>query len=171
MEKVNKNMMKENRLYVKAKKCEFHASSVSFLGYILARGQVKTDPVKIKAVVEWPIPDSRRKLQQFLGFANFYRRFVRNYSQVAAPLTRLTSSKVPFIWSPEAHPAFTTLKQLFTSAPILIHPATSKQFIVEVDASNVGVGAVLSKRCGPQGKFSPTPISFDAFLPPNRIMM
>lgn len=115
----------ENRLYVKAEKCDFHASSVSFLGYLLAGGQVKTDPVKIKAVVEWPILDSRRQLQQFLSFANFYRRFVRNYSQVAAPLTRLTSSKIPFIWSPETHSVFITLKQLFTSAPILIHPDTS----------------------------------------------
>uniref|UniRef100_A0A3P8R7J1 Gypsy retrotransposon integrase-like protein 1 n=1 Tax=Astatotilapia calliptera TaxID=8154 RepID=A0A3P8R7J1_ASTCA len=145
----------ENRLYVKAEKCEFHASSISFLGYILAGGQVKTDPVKIKAILEWPVPETRKKLQSFLGFANFYRRFIRNYSQVAAPLTQLTSPKVSFTWSPEAHAAFAKLKRLFTSTPILTHPDSSKQFVVEVDASDAGVGAVLSQRSGPLNKLRP----------------
>lgn len=80
----------ENRLFVKAEKCEFHVSSVSFLGYVLAGGQVKTDPAKVKAVLEWPVPESRKKLQRFLGFANFYSCFIRNYGQVAVPLTHLT---------------------------------------------------------------------------------
>lgn len=145
----------ENKLYVKAEKCEFHAPSVSFLGYILAGGQVKTDPAKVKAVAEWPLPTSRKHLQGFLGFANFYRRFIRNYSQVAAPLTRLTSSKLPYHWSPEADAAFSRLKELFTSAPVLIHPDHSKPFVVEVDASGVGVGAVLSQRSGSSAKLQP----------------
>lgn len=123
----------DNRLYVKAEKCEFHASSIPSLGYILAGGQVKTDLVKVKAVLEWPVPESRKKLQSFLGVAHFYRRFIRNYSQVAAPLTCFTSSTVPFTWPPEAHSAFAKLKHIFTSAPILIHPDTSKQFIVGSD--------------------------------------
>lgn len=82
-------------------------------------------------------------LQLFLGFAHFYRWFIRNYSQVAAPLTCLTSPKVLFTQSSEAHSVFTSLKHSFTTTHILIHPDTTKQFMVEVHASDVGVGAVL----------------------------
>lgn len=116
---------------------------------------MKTDPAKVKAVVEWPVPTLRKLLQRFLGFANFYRRFIRNYSQKAAPLTRLTSSKLLFIWSQEADAAFSKLKELFMSAPVLIHPDLSKQFIVEVDASDLRVGTVLSQCSGPAEKLQP----------------
>ena len=81
----------ENRLFVKAEKCEFHASTVTFLGHIIAQGQVRMDPEKVRAVMDWPKPENRKQLQRFLGFANFYRRFIRNYSRIAAPLTVLTS--------------------------------------------------------------------------------
>jgi len=109
---------------------------------------VEADPGKIEAVVEWPTPTTRRELQRFLGFANFYRHFIRNFSKVAAPLTRLTSVNIKFFWTPEANKAFLRLKALFTSAPILIQPDPDKQFIVEVDASDTGVGAVLSQTAG-----------------------
>ncbi len=136
----------ENGLFVKAEKCEFHAQSVPFLGYIVSVEGMRMDPEKIKAVVEWPSPDSRKALQRFLGFANFYRRFIRNFSQLAAPLTALTSPRTTFSWSDAAEAAFTKLKGCFVSAPILITPDPSRQFMVEVDASEVGVGAVLSQR-------------------------
>ena len=145
----------ENSLFVKAEKCEFHASSVSFLGYIVAPGSLQMDPSKVSAVTSWPIPDSRKHLQRFLGFANFYRRFIRNYSTVAAPLTALTSTKVPFHWTPAADKAFQTLKARFTSAPILQVPDPDRQFVVEVDASDVGVGAVLSQRAASDQKLHP----------------
>uniref|UniRef100_A0A3Q2EG98 Gypsy retrotransposon integrase-like protein 1 n=1 Tax=Cyprinodon variegatus TaxID=28743 RepID=A0A3Q2EG98_CYPVA len=135
----------ENRLFVKAEKCEFHKHSVTFLGLILEGGQVRSDPEKIKAVLNWPVPETRRELQRFLGFANFYRCFIRGYSQIAAPLHALTSVKVPFVWNPEANRAFTDLKRRFSQAPILIHPDPAKQFTVEIDASDSGVGAVLSQ--------------------------
>ena len=112
-------------------------------------------PEKISAVADWPTPDSHKKLQQFLGFANFYRRFIRDYSRVAGPLTRLTSPALPYAWTPEADVAFAVLKRLFSSAPILIQPDTSRQFIVEVDASDTGVGAVLSQRSLDDGKIHP----------------
>ncbi len=89
----------ENGLFVKAEKCAFHAQSVPFLGYIVSSEGVRMDPEKVKAVVEWPSPDSRKALQRFLGFANFYRRFIRNFSQLAAPLTALTSPRTTFRWS------------------------------------------------------------------------
>ncbi len=145
----------ENRLFVKAEKCEFHASTVTFLGHIIARGQVRMDPEKVRAVLDWPRPDTRKQLQRFLGFANFYRRFIRNYSRTAAPLTALTSPARPFHWSSEAEGAFLDLKKRFTSAPILINPDSSRQFVVEVDASDVGVGAVLSQRSPEDNKLHP----------------
>ena len=145
----------ENKLFVKAEKCEFSVPSVSFLGYILGRGQLAPDPAKIEAVRAWQRPGTRKQLQQFLGFANFYRRFIRNYSKVAAPLTQLTSTAFPFAWTPEADVAFNKLRELFTSAPVLVHPNSSLQFIVEVDASSSGIGAVLSQRCPSDQKVHP----------------
>ena len=85
---------------------------------------------------------SRKKVQQFLGFANFDRRFVRSFSEIVAPLNALTSSHVQFHWSPEVEKAFQTLKRLFTSAPILIMPEPQHQFMVEVDTCNEGIGAM-----------------------------
>ena len=134
----------ENRLFVKAEKCVFDAASVEFLGHILEKGQVRADPRKIRAVEEWARPADRTQFRRFLGFAYFYRWFIRGFSRVAAPLTALTSTLRPFSWTPEAEDAFSALKSLFTSAPVLIIPQPSHQFIVEVDASDVGIGAILS---------------------------
>ncbi|KAK2912410.1 hypothetical protein Q8A73_006523 [Channa argus] len=107
---------------------------------------VRPDPEKTRAGTEWPSPGTRKQLQRFLGFANLYRPFIKNYSTVAAPLIKLTSPVALFHWTEKAEGAFTRLKELFTSPPILSQPNTSRQFIVEVDASEVGVGAVLSQR-------------------------
>lgn len=100
------------------------------------------DPSKVKAVTDWPVPDSRSALQRFLGFANFYRCFIRNFSQVAVPLTALASAKSCFVWSGAALHAFVRLKRLFASAPVLISPDPENRFIIEVDASDIGVGAM-----------------------------
>ncbi len=93
---------------------------------------MRMDPDRVQAVVDWPTPDSRKALQRFLGFANFYRRFICSFSQLAAPLTALTSIKTPFRWSSAAEAVFTKLKGCFVSAPILIVPDPSRQFVVEV---------------------------------------
>lgn len=121
---------------------KFHVPKVIFLGYIIRSRRVKADSEKIQAVVEWSRPTTLKQLQQFLGFANFYRRFIKNYSRMEAPLTRLISTSAQFIWTESA---FTKLKELFASVPVLIQPDPSLQFIVEVDASDSGVGAVLSQ--------------------------
>lgn len=121
---------------------KFHVPKVIFLGYIIGSRRVKADSEKIQAVVEWSRPTTLKQLQQFLGFANFYRRFLKNYSCVEAPLTRLISTSAQFIWTESA---FIKLKELFASVPVLIQPDPSLQFIVEVDASDSGVGAVLSQ--------------------------
>ncbi len=95
----------------------FHAQSVTFLGSVVSAEGISIDPDKVRAVIDLPVPDSRDTLQQFLGFANFYCRFIRDFSRVAAPLTSLTSSKTCFAWSGAAQEAFDRLKGLFTSAP------------------------------------------------------
>uniref|UniRef100_A0A3B3HCI3 Gypsy retrotransposon integrase-like protein 1 n=1 Tax=Oryzias latipes TaxID=8090 RepID=A0A3B3HCI3_ORYLA len=144
----------ENKLFVKAEKCEFHVPRVSFLGFIIEKGSMNMDPTKVAAIKDLPRPTSRKDLQRFLGFANFYRRFVRNYSCIANPLTSLTSSKTSFRWNQEAEDAFNHLKDLFTTAPVLAHADPTRQFVVEVDASDTGVGAVLSQRTD-DGKLHP----------------
>lgn len=130
----------ENKLFVKAEKCEFHVSSVSFLGFIVQHGQLSPDPTKVKAVAEWPTPSSRKQLQRFLSFANFYCQFIRDYSKVAAPLTRLTSTLNPFLWTKEVEATEGTVHD--HSYPS--HPDPARQFTVEVDTLEIGVGAVLS---------------------------
>ncbi|XP_072891519.1 uncharacterized protein [Hemitrygon akajei] len=107
----------ENKLFVNAEKCKFHARSVSLLEYIIEGGQLRADPEKIRAVAEWPNPTTLKQLQRFLGFANFYRRFIRDYSRVAAPLTRFTSPATPLNWTPEANSAFSELKMLSLPLP------------------------------------------------------
>lgn len=92
----------ENKLFVKGEKCELHIDSVAFLGYIIAQGNLKPDPAKVQTVLDWPKPPNRLQLQLFLGFANFYRRFIKNFCKIALPLTRLTSPKVSFQWDQPA---------------------------------------------------------------------
>ncbi|KAJ8359222.1 hypothetical protein SKAU_G00157470 [Synaphobranchus kaupii] len=115
------------------------------------------DPEKISAVKNWPTPNSVKQVQRFLGFANFYRRFIRNFSMVAAPITALTkkTSPISFQWNPRAEAAFTELKRRFCSEPILIIPNLSLPFVVEVDASELGVGAILSQHSPLDRKLHP----------------
>ena len=101
----------------KAEKCELHCSTVQFLGFVVSRGKLEMDPSKTKAVVSWPTTTDRKELQRFLGFANFYCRFIRGVSSTVQPLTALTSTKVSFCWTPEADAAFTTLKTRFSKTP------------------------------------------------------
>ncbi len=146
----------QHQLYVKGEKCEFHRTNTSFLGYIISQDGVSMDDKKVQAVLDWPQPQTVKELQRFLGFANFYRRFIRNFSSIASPLTAMTKRNTSrLVWPPEALQAFKELKARFTSAPILRHPDPERQFTVEVDASNTGVGAVLSQRQGEPAKLYP----------------
>ncbi len=138
--------LRQHQLYAKLEKCEFHIRRTTFLGYIVSHQGVETDNSKVQAVTEWPLPKTIKELQRFLGFANFYRRFIRNYSLITAPLTSLLRGKPTKLrWSPEAVKAFEKLKTSFTTAPILKHPDPELPFVVEVDASDCGIGAVLSQ--------------------------
>ncbi len=146
----------DHQLYAKAEKCEFHQESVSFLGYVISSGGVAMDDKKVRNVVNWPQPATLKELQRFLGFDNFYRRFIRNFSMIAAPLTSMTKKgSQRLTWSLAAHQAFQSLKERFTTVPILHHPDPEREFIVEVDASSTGIGAVLSQCQGSPPKLYP----------------
>ncbi|KAK3527262.1 hypothetical protein QTP86_018631, partial [Hemibagrus guttatus] len=148
--------LQQHHLYIKLEKCEFHRSMVTFLVYVISHQGVEMDVVKVWAVTEWPAPSTVRELQRFLGFANFYRRFIRNYSSVAGPLTSLLRGKPKKLsWMDQARTAFLQLKERFTTAPILRHPDPELPFVVEVDASCSGLGAVLSQWHGDPGKLHP----------------
>lgn len=136
--------LRERGLYAKLEKCLFHQSEMEFLGFVATTEGLKMDPKKVETIMSWEVPKSVRDVQCFLGFANFYRIFIKNYSQVAAPLTRLTC-KDKLEWGPSAEKAFQDLKTAFTTAPILVHPDFSKAFYLETDASDFALGAVLSQ--------------------------
>ncbi|KAK3543156.1 hypothetical protein QTP70_011951 [Hemibagrus guttatus] len=138
--------LQRHHLYVKLEKCEFHRSTVTFLGYVISHQGVEMDVGKVRAVTEWPAPATVWELQRFLGFANFYRRFIQSYSLVAGPLTSLVRGKPKKLtWTDPARAAFQQLKSCFTTAPILWNPDPDRPFVVEVDTSSSGLGLVLSQ--------------------------
>ena len=137
--------LRKAQLYVKAEKCAFHQSQVDFLGYRISGEGVSMDPAKISSVLTWPTPKSVKEIQAFLGFANFYRRFISNYSSICLPLTTLTKKETSWSWTSDAAHAFTTLKTLFTSAPILQHFQPDIPVTIEADASDYALGCVLSQ--------------------------
>ncbi|KAI5615382.1 hypothetical protein C0J50_8763, partial [Silurus asotus] len=120
-----------------------------------ARG-IQMDEGKVKAVRDWPIPETIKELQRFLGFANFYRRFFQGYSRIAAPLTSLLRGEARTLkWTPEAQEAFHELRRRFCDAPVLRHPDPRRPFVVKVDASSTGVGATLSQWSGSPPRLHP----------------
>ncbi|KAL0161004.1 hypothetical protein M9458_044729, partial [Cirrhinus mrigala] len=148
--------LREHQLYLKAEKCSFHQKSIQFLGYVIDRHGVRMDEGKVDAVVSWPKPNTIKELQRFLGFANFYRRFIQGFSHITNPLTNLLKGHPKTLnWTTEATTAFDTLRRAFTQAPLLTHPDPDIPFVVEVDASTTGVGAVLSQHHGTPPQLHP----------------
>ena len=137
--------LREAGLKLKPSKCIFFQSSVKYLGHVVSREGVMADPDKVRKVATWPVPTSTKETQSFLGFASYYRRFIRDFAEIAKPLHRLTEKTAPFNWTVECQAAFQELRQRLTSAPILAHPDFSQQFILDTDASDIGMGAVLSQ--------------------------
>uniref|UniRef100_A0A8C5Q592 Gypsy retrotransposon integrase-like protein 1 n=2 Tax=Leptobrachium leishanense TaxID=445787 RepID=A0A8C5Q592_9ANUR len=138
--------LRDHHLFAKLDKCVFETTKIPFLGFIISPGSIEMDPQKIQAIHTWPIPRTIKEVQRFIGFANFYRRFIKRFSDIIHPLTQLTKSSVPFHWTSQAQKAFNTLQERFTTAPILTLPKPQLPFFVEVDASEIATGAVLSQR-------------------------
>ena len=133
-------------LKLKPKKFQIAVNEVVYLGHIVSVEGVRADPRKVSAVQEFPTPVDTRTLRSFLGLASYYRRFVPGFTSVAGPLHGLTKKDVPFIWATECQAAFSRLKNILTSSPILAYPNFSQPFMLETDASGAGLGAVLAQR-------------------------
>ncbi|MBW0508086.1 hypothetical protein O181_047801 [Austropuccinia psidii MF-1] len=150
--------LRANNLFAKASKCLFHVSSVEYLGYVVSSEGLKMDQAKVQQILNWPPPRNLKALQSFLGFANFYRRFIKNYSKKISSLTSFLKKDSRFPLNEEALRQFHQLKEAFTTAPILSHFNPSLPTIVETDASDYALGAVLSQ-VSDSGKH---PIAFDS---------
>ena len=116
---------------------------MEFLGHIVGQGIVRMDPAKVSAVLDWPAPRTVKELQSFLGLANYYNRFIRTFANIAAPLHALLCKDAPFVWGVAQEKAFNDVKSALVSAPVLQLPDFSRDFVVDVDASDIAIGAVL----------------------------
>lgn len=138
-------LLQDHNFYVKAEKCEFDTDRVEFLGFIIDATGVSMDPAKVSAIMDWPVPKSVHDIQVFNGFANFYRRFIPNYSKLAAPMYRLLRKGVKFEWTPDCQAGFDDLKRAFTTEPILAHFVPTRKIVIETDASDYALGAIISQ--------------------------
>ncbi|GFX35073.1 retrovirus-related Pol polyprotein from transposon 412 [Trichonephila clavipes] len=137
--------LSDANLKLNPSKCKFFQKEVNYLGHIISAEGVRTDPEKVSAVKNWKRPENLRELRSFLGLCTYYRKFVKGFSNIARPLHKLTESKQKFQWTKECEDSFLQLKEALTSSPILIYPQPDKPFILDTDASNESVGAVLSQ--------------------------
>lgn len=137
--------LRDHGLQVDIKKCAFHQQEVKYLGLMITTNGIGMDPEKIKDIKQWPTPKNLRDVRGILGFANFYRRFIRNYSGIVYPLTQLTKKDVPFTWEQAEMQAFELLKSKFIESPILAHFDYDKPVRVETDASDQVTGGILSQ--------------------------
>ena len=142
--------LRQNQLFGKLSKCSFCLPETHFLGFIVSGNGIQVDPAKVQAVTDWPVPQDLHHVRQFLGFVQFYRRFIEGLSNIASPLTHLTRKDTPFLWTPACQAAFQTLKDRLTTAPILQLPSPDPDhpFYVRTDASDFALGGELSQDQG-----------------------
>lgn len=128
-------ILRENKFYVKMSKCSFAQQTIEYLGHCISGQGVATEPAKILAVQQWPIPKNLKELRGFLGLTGYYRKFIRHYGMISRPLTNMLKKGIPFLWTSVAQQAFELLKSTLTQAPVLAIPNFSKEFTLETDAS------------------------------------
>src|ERR1700742_2179786 len=138
-------ILRKNKLYLKPEKCDFHQTSIEYLGMIIEHRQVRMDPAKVAAVADWPVPLKKKDLQSFIRFCNYYRRFIQVFSRIARPLHDLTRD-VPYVWTDSQQTAFDKLKACIASEPTLSLPKEKGAWRVECNASNYAIGGVLSQQ-------------------------
>ena len=137
--------LKNAGLKIKPSKCHLMRKSIKYLGHVVSEHGIKTDPEKTRCVADWPTPSNAHELRQFLGLAGYYRRFVKNFAVIAAPLFHLTENHQAWNWTLQCNAAFFKLKESLVTSPVLAYPVFSIGFVVDTDASGEGLGPVLSQ--------------------------
>jgi transposase InsO family protein len=153
------DVLRQHKLYAKLAKCEFLKDEIGFLGHRVSSKGIAPDPSKQNAIREWESPKSIKQLQSFLGLANYYRRFIRNFSQEASPLIKLLKKDTQYHWGEDQVFSFHRLKELLSTAPVLSIANPLKPFIIHVDASDTAIGCVLQQEF--EGNLHP--ISFESY--------
>ncbi len=142
-------------MQIDIKKSQFGVTATKFLGFIISTSGISVDPEKTEAINKWPVPLNVKGTQAFLGFCNFYRRFVKDYGRIAFPLTRLTKKEAQWKWEEEEQEAFRVMKAAITASPVLIHFDPDQETVVETDASYGVCGGVMSQKWKQDGLFHP----------------
>jgi hypothetical protein len=136
-------ILKENDLFLNLDKCHFEKTEIDYLGMIISENSLKMDPTKINGIKNWEAPKTVKQVRSFLGFCNFYRRFIGRFADISKPLTKVTKKKTTWNWSEECESAFRELKSKFLEQPILIMPDSKQPFTLETDTSKWASGGVL----------------------------
>jgi len=139
-------ILAEHKLFLRLEKCEFHQKQIKYLGLVISENKVVIDPIKVAGVRDWPTLENRTDMQAFIGFVNFYRHFIWDFSTIARPLFNLTCSNKTWNWDAKEQEAFKCLKMVVTTALVLASPQDSEPFCIEADSSDFASGVVLSQR-------------------------
>ena len=138
--------LEENDLYIKPEKCVWKIQKIRFLGVVIGPDGIEIEKKKVDRVLSWPEPKNVKDVRKFLDFTNYYRKFIKNFAQVARPMNVLTRKDVKWQWKEKQQKVFDELKRIFTTKPVLAVPDLDKKFRVETDTSNYATGGVLSMK-------------------------
>jgi len=161
-------LLEKHKLYLRPNKCEFEKTTIEYLSVIISDNSVAMDPVKIAGVTEWPTQTNKKEVQSFLGFTNFYRKFIKDFSEHTRPLFDLTRNDARWRWEGAEQSAFDRLKQSVTAAPVLISPDSTRPFRIEADSSDFATGAILSQVSAEDEKWHPVTFLSKSLSPVER---
>jgi hypothetical protein len=134
-------------LFAKLRKCKFWLKQVAFFGHVISKGEISIDPSKIHDVLSWNTPTNVGDIQNFLGSAGYYQRFIEGFSKITKPMTELLEKDKKFKWTSTCEASFQKLKKRLTTGPVLVMPNMEKSFSIYCDASQQGLGCVLVQDC------------------------
>jgi len=161
-------VLAEHKLFLCPEKCEFYRKQIEYLGLVISENKVEMDPVKVAGVHDWPTPENQTDIQAFIGFVNFYRCFIWDFSTIARPLFDLTRFDKAWNWDAKEQEAFERLKTAVTTAPVLVSPQDSEPFYIEADSSDFTSGAVLSQQLPREEKWHPVAFYSKSLSPVER---